>query len=119
MIKRIVILTLVASSLTAAAPQASAVPNHWPVRRAWYYDWNKNYAYTPYGQPTALVVPPTATLQTNWGWGVSSSRLQRLDHQYLRNYPGDFYGAGGPYRTTPLWPSDTTQFGVYYVRAPW
>jgi len=89
-----------------------------PVRRAQYYNWNRNYAYTDYGLPTALVVPPTAQLQTNWGWGVASSRISRIDHQFQRNYPGPG-PFGGPYRPTPVWPSDTTQFGVYYVRAPW
>jgi hypothetical protein len=106
---------VIAVSLTECA---SAVPYNWPIRRARYYDWNKRFVHTAYGQTMALVVPPTATLQTNWGWGVSSSRLQRLDHQFQRNYPGDGpFGVGT--RTTPYWPSDTTQFGVYYVRGPW
>jgi hypothetical protein len=93
-----------------------------PIRRAQWYNWNRNYAYTDYGQPTALVVPPTANLQTNYGWGVASSRMSRIDHQYSRNYPGTVSGGGGfggPARPTPVWPSDTTQFGVYYVRGPW
>jgi len=89
-----------------------------PVRRAEWYNWNRNYANTEYGAPVALVVPPTANMQTNWGWGVASSRVSRIDHQFQRNYPGDGQ-FGGPYRSTPLWPSDTTQFGVYYVRGPW
>lgn len=89
-----------------------------PIRRAQYYNWNRNYANTEYGQPVALVVPPTAQLQTNYGWGVASSRISRIDHQFHRNYPGDGQ-FGGPFRSTPLWPSDTTQFGVYYVRGPW
>jgi hypothetical protein len=112
----------------AAAPSASAY-DCWaghvndcgymlPVHRARYYNWNRNYAYTDYGQPTALVVPPTAQLQTNWGWGVASSRISRIDHQFQRNYPGNAQ-FGGPFRPTPVWPSDTTQFGVYYVRGPW
>jgi hypothetical protein len=89
-----------------------------PVRRATWYNWNRNYAYTDYGQPAALVVPPTANLQTNYGWGVASSRISRIDHQFQRNFPG--YGTfGGPFRPTPVWPSDTSQFGVYYVRGPW
>jgi hypothetical protein len=88
------------------------------IDRAQWYNWNRNYAYTDYGQTTALVVPPTANMQTNWGWGVASSRMSRIDHQFQRNFPG--YGTfGGPARPTPVWPSDTTQFGVYYVRAPW
>jgi hypothetical protein len=89
-----------------------------PIKRAQWYNWNRNYAHTEYGQPVALVVPPTANLQTNWGWGVASSRITRIDHQFQRNYPG--YGQfGGPYRPTPIWPSDTSQFGAYYVRGPW
>ena len=89
-----------------------------PIRRAQCYNWNRNYAYTDFGAPTALVVPPTAQLQTNYGWGVASSRISRIDHQFQRNYPGNGQ-FGGPFRPTPLWPSDTTQFGVYPVRAPW
>jgi hypothetical protein len=89
-----------------------------PIRRAQWYNWNRNYAHTEYGAPVALVVPPTAQLQTNYGWGVASSRISRIDHQFQRNYPGEGQ-FGGPYRSTPLWPSDTIQFGVYPVRGPW
>jgi hypothetical protein len=114
--------------LTATAPTANAW-DCWtptccdcgymkPVYRAQCYNWNRNYSYTDFGQPTALVVPPTAQLQTNWGWGVASSRISRIDHQFQRNYPGNAQ-FGGPFRPTPVWPSDTTEFGVYYVRAPW
>jgi hypothetical protein len=115
-------------SLSATAPSASAW-DCWtptccdcgymkPIHRAQFYNWNRNYAYTDFGAPTALVVPPTAQLQTNYGWGVASSRISRIDHQFQRNFPG--YGQfGGPFRPTPLWPSDTTQFGIYPVRAPW
>lgn len=89
-----------------------------PITRSQWYNWNRNYAYTDYGQPAVLVVPPTANLQTNYGWGVASSRISRIDHQFQRNFPG--YGTfGGPFRPTPIWPSDTSQFGVYYVRGPW
>jgi hypothetical protein len=89
-----------------------------PIERAQWYNWNRNYANTEYGQPVALVVPPTANMQTNYGWGVASSRISRIDHQFQRNYPGE--GTfGGPFRRTPVWPSDTTQFGVYYGRGPW
>jgi hypothetical protein len=117
---RRLVLSLVAAAVIAvsALESATAAPYIWPVRRSRYYDWNKPYAHTAYGAPVSLVVPPTATMQTNWGWGVGSSRLERLDHQFMRNYPGAGY-SGGPYRTTPIWPSDTTQFGVYHVRGPW
>jgi hypothetical protein len=124
----ILAITLALGGLSATAPNASAW-DCWtptccdcgymkPIERAQCYNWNRNYAYTDFGAPTALVVPPTAQLQTNYGWGVASSRISRIDHQFQRNFPG--YGQfGGPYRPTPLWPSDTTQFGIYPVRAPW
>jgi len=124
----ILAITLALGGLSATAPNASAW-DCWtptccdcgymkPIHRAQYYNWNRNYAYTDFGAPTALVVPPTAQLQTNYGWGVASSRISRIDHQFQRNFPG--YGQfGGPFRPTPLWPSDTTQFGIYPVRAPW
>jgi hypothetical protein len=91
-----------------------------PLRRAQMYNWHANYVYTDYGQPTALVVPPTADLQTNWSWGAPSLRISRIDHQFTRNYPGPGpFAAGQPLRWTPAWPQDTAQFGVYYVRGPW
>lgn len=89
-----------------------------PVKRSQWYNWNRNYAHTDYGQPVALVVPPTANLQTNYGWGVASSRVSRIEHQFQRNFPG-LGMFGGPFRPTPVWPSDTNQFGVYHVRGPW
>lgn len=107
-----------ASALDCWTPTVCDVGYMKPICRARYYNWNRNYAYTDYGAPTALVVPPTAQLQTNWGWGVASSRISRIDHQYQRNYPGNG-PFGGPYRPTPVWPSDTVEFGVYPVRAPW
>ena len=121
-------ITLALGGLSATAPNASAF-DCWtptcvdcgymkPIYRAQYYNWNRNYAYTDFGAPTALVVPPTAQLQTNYGWGVASSRISRSYHQFQRNYPGNGQ-FGGPFRPTPVWPSDTTQFGVYPVRAPW
>lgn len=115
---RLVALIALGAAMAMPAPEAEAAPPHWPLRRAQTYNWHANYSYYQYGQPLALVVPPTANLQTNWGWGVSSSRISRVDHQFGRNYSGPG-PHGGPFRTTPVWPQDTTQFGVYSVRGPW
>lgn len=87
-------------------------------RRAMRYNWHANYVHSAYGQPVALVVPPTAQLQTDWSWGAPSTRVSRVDHQFGRNYPGSG-PFGGSFRRTPAWPSDTAQFGVYNVRGPW
>jgi hypothetical protein len=110
-----------ASALAACPREARAeAPYLWPNRRAQAYNWHANYVYTDYGQPTSLVVPPTADLQTNWSWGAPSLRISRIDHQFTRNYPGcGPFLVGQPFRYTPHWPQDTAQFGVYYVRGPW
>jgi len=92
--------------------------------------WHNGYAYTPWGVPAALVVPPTADFVTNWGWGVGNTRIDRLYAQFGPNFPGHAVvevaeNPNGPngqkprYQYTPRQPSDTTQFGVNYVRGPW
>lgn len=88
------------------------------ARRAPGLPWHNAYSHTMYGTPVALVVPPTAEFQSNYGWGVSGTRVSRIYHQFGRPYPGDGY-YGGEFLPTPHWPSDTTQDGVYYIRGPW
>lgn len=109
-----------AGMLAADRSQAIEAGYMWPLERAQVYNWHGNYAHSSYGQPVALVVPPTANLQTNWGWGVGSSRVSRIDHQFGRNWPGyGPFGGGAQFRNQPRWPHDTTNFGVYYARGPW
>lgn len=112
-------LCLAAAVMAAglAAPAEGVMPYLKPQRRANRYNWHANYVYTDYGRPTALIVPPTAQLQTNWSWGAPSLRISRIDHQFSRNYLGA--GGYGGFQATPRWPQDTGQFGVYYVRGPW
>ena len=119
--QRIIAVTLFAALAICAANttcQAYERPYMGPLRRAQVYNWHANYAHVQYGQPVAMVVPPTANLQTNWSWGVASSRISRIDHQFGRNYPG-VCPFGGPFSPQPVWPNDTIQFGVYNVRGPW
>ncbi len=106
--------------LASMVQTVSAKPRYLrPLRRAQSYNWHANYAHTAYGRPVALVVPPTAQLQTNWSWGAGSSSISRIDHQFGRNYPGPGPFAAGNMRSTPHQPSNMHQFGVYYVRGPW
>ncbi len=79
--------------------------------------WHGNFYYTQTGQPTALVVPPTAVMQQNYSWGVSQNTMTPIYSQYGRSAP--IGGGGGRFYATPVWPSHTEQFGVYPVRAPW
>ncbi|MCE9547330.1 MAG: hypothetical protein K8T25_17800 [Planctomycetia bacterium] len=81
--------------------------------------WHGDYYHTEWGTPVALVVPPTAEKSREMGWGVGNTRMRRIYNQFGRQYPGEVDGGGAPFRPTPQWPSDTTQFGVYYVRGPW
>jgi hypothetical protein len=69
----------------------------------------------------ALVVPPTAEFTSEYSWGVPSSRVMPIYHQFRRPYPGPgaVPGAGGGFMPTPNQPSDTVQFGVHAVRGPW
>jgi hypothetical protein len=85
--------------------------------KSWHSAW-----YDPAeGRPIALVVPPTSEFQTQYAWGVPSSRVAPIYHQFRRPYPGPgaVPGGGGRFLPTPNQPSDTVQFGVNAVRGPW
>lgn len=85
--------------------------------KSWHSAW-----YDPAeGRPIALVVPPTAEFMTQYSWGVPSSRVAPIYHQFRRPYPGPgaVGGSGGGFLPTPNQPSDTVQFGVNAVRGPW
>jgi hypothetical protein len=88
----------------------------WAQEAAAGQPWHGQYYYLPYGQPTALVVPPTAAMQQNYSWGVSQNTMTPIYHQYGATAVPS---AGGVFYATPRWPSHTGQFGVYPVRAPW
>ncbi|WP_146119070.1 hypothetical protein [Blastopirellula marina] len=81
--------------------------------------WNGGYAYQNYQTPVAMVVPPTSNMQTNYSWGVPSSRMTPVYHQFGREYAGGITGSPANLGITPYNPSDTRQFGVYNVRGPW
>jgi len=130
---RLTLSLLVASLLlaSAATPAFAIHPKHgYHARHAdivgRYYasqrPWHGPYAYTPYGTPVALVVPPNSKMQTSYAWGVSQSEMIPIYHQFHRDYPGEMAGGGGfggGIYSTPYWPSHTDQFGVYPVRGPW
>ena len=50
-----------------------------------WYPWHGAY-YDPAwgGSPVALVVPPTAMLQTKYSWGVTNTDVVRIYHQFGR-----------------------------------
>src|SRR4051812_2688996 len=86
--------------------------------RASLRPWHGHYYAVQYGQPLALVVPPTAELQTDYPGGVTSSRVSRINPQFQRPWPNGYWAPYG-FLPPPNWPSDTRQFGYYYIRGPW
>ena len=54
--------------------------------------WHGNYYNPQWGQPLAMVVPPTANAQTRWSWGVAQTTVNPLYHQFERPYPGPAMG---------------------------
>ena len=86
--------------------------------RAAYYPWNSPFYHPSWGQPVALVIPPTAELTSDYAWGVGSVQVVRNDHQFQRPYPGPGVGGDG-FAPAPVWPSHTRELGVYPVRGPW
>jgi hypothetical protein len=120
---RTMILLAAFAALTAVANSAHAqsgrLAERWAMRHAAVTSWHGDYYHTSYGRPVPLVVPPTATTQTVWAWGVAQSEVRPIHHQFRRPFPGEVLVDGANLRPTPLWPSHTDQFGVYYVRGPW
>ena len=121
------VLCLIAGVFLTLAGQADKaeaskrwIANRWAARFAAVTPWHANYYHTAWGAPVPLVVPPTATMHREMGWGVAQSEMLPLYQQYTRSYPGEYViGGDGQLMPTPRWPSHTTQFGVYYVRGPW
>ena len=110
-------VTLLVGLSTAAA--AGPFAERWAQRRANETTWHGAYQNLGYGQPLAVVVPPTAHLRQTYSWGVSQNTNHSIHHQYGRNFPGYGYAPAAGFYHTPGWPSHTDQFGSYYVRGPW
>lgn len=127
MLKKILMLGLLAGGVVlASADSAQAVDPYGYTQViagnfAYNRPWHGNYYYQNWGVPLALVVPPTAHMETTYSWGVSQNLMRPIYHQYGRGLPG--YGGYNRgvrgFQPTPYWPSHTDQFGVHYVRGPW
>jgi len=91
--------------------------DYWARTQANQRPWHGGYYWMRTGQPTALVVPPTVTMQSNYSWGVSQNTMTPVYHQFGGNPPNG--AGGGMFRATPYWPTHTDQIGVYPVRGPW
>ena len=123
--KRFLIITTAAAMLAAwgwtseATAGLGTLKSRVAYRQSQTYPWHGGYYDVAWGVPVAVVVPPTAENQTHLGWGVGATRVNPIQHQYQRNYPGPGYYNRSWFRPTPPWPSSTDQFGDYYIRGPW
>ncbi len=125
MIHRILLvayLTIVGSACLSQKAEAGdplAVTQVWNHNFAMDRPWHGPYYNQNYGQPLALIVPPTAHMRQTYSWGVSQNLMYPIHHQYGRSVNSLGVAAPGSFYATPPWPSHTDQFGVYYVRGPW
>ncbi len=106
--------------LEAASPYRPVRNAHWTRGAHWHNgqtSWHGGYAHVTWGRPLALIVPPTANMQTEYAWGVGRTRMAPIHHQYFRPVPATT--AAGQLPFAPAWPQDTRQQGVYYIRGPW
>ncbi|HUY92004.1 MAG TPA: hypothetical protein VMV10_24905 [Pirellulales bacterium] len=88
-------------------------------RESAYTPWDGGYYDVMWGEPAALVVPPTAELQTHYNWGVAQTSVTPIWHQFQRAYPGPYVAGGRGFLPAPVWPHGTDQLGIYSVRGPW
>jgi hypothetical protein len=115
------LVAILLAGLSTVARAADKVTEKRYFLRAKGKSWHSVWYDPSIGRPMALVVPPTAEFTSEYAWGVPSSRVMPLYHQYQRPYPGPgaVPGQGAGMLPTPYWPSDTVQFGVHSVRGPW
>ena len=46
--------------------------------------WHGGYQNVEWGRPVALILPPTARMQTEYSWGVGRTRMSPINHQFAR-----------------------------------
>ncbi len=119
--RTVILAGLVATLVSSVAQAGDKATEKRYFLRAKGKSWHSVWFDPSIGRPMALVVPPTAEFTSEYAWGVPSSRVMPLYHQFQRPYPGPgaVPGQGAGMLPTPYWPSDTVQFGVHSVRGPW
>jgi hypothetical protein len=81
--------------------------------------WHGDYYDTAWGMPVAVLVPPQARTQTNYAWGIGGTTVTAVQPQFKHIEPPYSKYNRDAFQPTPPWPSNTNQFGDYYIRGPW
>jgi hypothetical protein len=125
--RNLLILIVLASMMSSTAGPAfagglfrSARYTHYDRGASWHNanrSWHGPHYNNQWGHPVAVIVPPVVNFQTHYSWGVARSRMSPIHHQFARPYVDPVTGTTR--YPAPVWPSDTTQLGYYYVRGPW
>jgi hypothetical protein len=120
-LRKLIVVALAACALASAGRAFAFDETHHGHNARWRASlrpWHGRWYNVQYGQPVAVVIPPTAELTTDYAWGSVASRMTRNDHQFQRPWPNGYWTPYG-FMPTPAFPSDTRQFGYYYIRGPW
>ncbi len=110
----ILLIACVTLSLPGSRAQAGHPFVHADRSARWYnanYSWHGGYSNVEWGHPVAVIVPPTATMQTEYSWGVGRTQMSPIRHQFAR--PVAQLSGSGPLPPSPRWPSRTQQLGFY------
>ena len=100
--------------------QARSFADRWAATHASRMSWHDPYYHRLWGRPVPLVVPPTASSQSNWTWGVTGTETTPIYHQFGRSRASARIDGGAfQLQPAPHQPRSTRQLGVYYIRAPW
>lgn len=125
MIRRILLAVGVLTATVAITNTNASASDPYGMTQVWSHNfsmnrpWHGGWYNQMYGQPTAVVVPPTAHMRQTLSWGVSQNLMYPVHHQFGRSANAPGAAAPGSFYGTPPWPSHTDQFGYYYVRGPW
>jgi hypothetical protein len=118
---KVLAIVAVCGFVLAASVAEAGYPAYYLAMRAKArtIPWHGAYYDLQWGEPVALVVPPTAEKQTHYRWGVTHTEVTPIFHEFGRRNPGPAASGEWGFAPQPYWPSSTNQFGVYYVRGPW
>ncbi len=93
MIRKLLCVTALALAAVAVDHSTAQAVDPYGMTHVWAYNfaqtrpWHGGYQHIQYGQPLALVVPPTAHMRQTFSWGVSQNLSYPIHHQYGRSCP--------------------------------
>ncbi len=121
----VIVVALAVGAFGLIRPAEAGIRDRIAYRSASFSDpvleapWHGEYYDTAWGMPVAVLVPPRPRTQTNYGWGIGGNTVTPVQAQFQRMEPPESEYHRNAFHSTPLWPSNTNQFGDYYIRGPW